>query len=173
MATEGDIAVRAAAEPLADSTFDGHVPRLLPVRMLNEFVYCPRLFHIEWVEQLFADNEFTVDGRWQHRAVDEASGATPSSDDDEPWKRATSVDLSSQRLGLIARADLIVADGDAVIPIDVKRGRPASTPERVWPPEQVQLCATGLLLRETGRHCEHGEVFFVGDDPRARPRTVY
>lgn len=24
-------------------------PALLPVRMLNEFVYCPRLFYLEWV----------------------------------------------------------------------------------------------------------------------------
>ena len=30
--------------------------------MINELVYCPRLFHLEWVSQLFADNEFTAVG---------------------------------------------------------------------------------------------------------------
>lgn len=27
------------------------VPDLLPARMLNEYAYCPRLFHLEWVQQ--------------------------------------------------------------------------------------------------------------------------
>lgn len=26
------------------------LPELLPARMLNEFIYCPRLFYLEWVE---------------------------------------------------------------------------------------------------------------------------
>ena len=26
------------------------MPDYLPARMLNEFVYCPRLFYYEWVE---------------------------------------------------------------------------------------------------------------------------
>ncbi len=32
---------------------------LLPARMINEFVYCPRLFYLEWVEARFADNDDT------------------------------------------------------------------------------------------------------------------
>ena len=37
----------------------GHttVPELVPARMLNEFSYCPRLFHIEWVQQRSTDNQ--------------------------------------------------------------------------------------------------------------------
>lgn len=33
---------------------------LLPVRMLNEFVYCPRLAYLEWVQSEFADSADTV-----------------------------------------------------------------------------------------------------------------
>ncbi len=44
--------------------------RLMPVRMLNEFTYCPRLFYLEWVQGEFVDNEFTVEGRVAHRRVD-------------------------------------------------------------------------------------------------------
>jgi len=36
------------------------VGQLMPVRMLNEFTYCPRLFFLEWVQGEFVDNEFTV-----------------------------------------------------------------------------------------------------------------
>jgi hypothetical protein len=35
-------------------------PDYLPARMLNEFVYCPRLFYYEWVEGVFADSLDTV-----------------------------------------------------------------------------------------------------------------
>jgi len=38
--------------------------------MLNEFAYCPRLCYLEWVQGEFADSADTVEGRYQHRAVD-------------------------------------------------------------------------------------------------------
>lgn len=137
------------------------VPPLIPVRMINELVYCPRLFHLEWVSQLFADNEFTVDGRWQHRSVDEPAGAAPGPDAAEHWRRATSVSLSSDRLGLVGKADVIEAFDGGVIPIDTKRGTPAATAERVHEPELVQVCALVLLLRDNGYTCDRGAVFFV------------
>ena len=142
------------------------VPPLIPVRMLNEFVYCPRLFHLEWVSRQFTDNEFTVDGRWQHRAVDAPTGAAPAVEEVEGWRSARSVQLSSTRLGLVGKADVIEGRGSQVVPIDVKRGKPASAPERVYPPERVQICALGLLLRDDGYDCEQGEVFFVGTRER-------
>ena len=45
---------------------------LLPVRMLNEFAYCPRLAYLEWVQSEFADSADTVEGRFHHRRVDES-----------------------------------------------------------------------------------------------------
>ncbi|NLY02219.1 MAG: Dna2/Cas4 domain-containing protein, partial [Rhodopirellula sp.] len=42
---------------------------LLPVRMLNEYAYCPRLFHLMHVEGRWADNVYTVEGRAVHRRV--------------------------------------------------------------------------------------------------------
>ncbi len=46
----------------------------LPARMINEFVYCPRLFYLMHVERQFADNEETIDGQIVHRRVDAGSG---------------------------------------------------------------------------------------------------
>ena len=54
---------------------------LLPVRMLNEFAYCPRLFHFMHVEQRFVDNHFTVEGRTAHRRVDQLDHVLPDADD--------------------------------------------------------------------------------------------
>lgn len=37
-------------------------PPLMPVRRLHNFVYCPRLFYLQWVEGAFVPNEDTVMG---------------------------------------------------------------------------------------------------------------
>ena len=44
-------------------------PTHLPVRMLNEYVYCPRLFHIEWAEARWAENDDTTAGSLSHRWI--------------------------------------------------------------------------------------------------------
>ena len=36
------------------------------MRMLNEFAYCPRLFHLMHVEGRWADNVYTVEGKQAH-----------------------------------------------------------------------------------------------------------
>src|SRR6056297_1516672 len=50
----------------------------LPARMVNEYVYCPRLFYLMHVEGQFADSVDTIGGRIVHRRVDNGSGALPS-----------------------------------------------------------------------------------------------
>jgi hypothetical protein len=39
----------------------------VPVRILNEYAYCPRLGYLMWVEGEFADSADTVEGRIHHR----------------------------------------------------------------------------------------------------------
>ena len=41
----------------------------LPARMLNEWVYCPRLFYYEHVEGVFVHNRETVEGSLRRLAV--------------------------------------------------------------------------------------------------------
>lgn len=136
------------------------VPGLLPARMLNEFAYCPRLFFLEWVEGRFTDNDDTVEGRFQHRAVDQVRGKVPLPADGE-LNVATSVMLSSERLGLIANIDLLEARDGKVQPIDYKRGRPAPIEGGAWEPERVQLAVQGLLLQEAGYECDEGILYFA------------
>lgn len=51
---------------------------LLPVRMLNEYAYCPRLFHLMHVEGRWADNVYTIQGRHVHRRVDKLDHVLPN-----------------------------------------------------------------------------------------------
>ncbi len=146
------------------------VPELVPARMVNEFTYCPRLFFLEWVHAQFADNTDTVEGRWHHRVVDNPSGAAPDPDDREVIA-ARSVMLSSPRLGLVAKVDLIEGADGSVIPVDVKRGSPPDLPEGAWEPERVQLCVQGLLLRDAGYRCDEGFLYFAAS--RQRVRVVF
>lgn len=136
------------------------VPPLVPARMVNEFTYCQRLFFLEWVQARFADNADTVEGRYEHRAVDRPTGSAPLPGDGDVV-RARSVLLSSPRLGLVARADVIEGESGVVRPVDVKHGSPPETPERSWEPERVQLCVVGLLLRDAGYSCTEGELYFA------------
>ncbi|HEU5080090.1 MAG TPA: CRISPR-associated endonuclease Cas1 [Opitutaceae bacterium] len=62
----------SAAKQSSDPTAD-----LLPARMLNEFVYCPRLFYYEHVEGVFLHNADTKRGASEHTRVDSGRGELP------------------------------------------------------------------------------------------------
>lgn len=144
-------------------------PILVPARILNEHVYCPRLAYLEWVGREFADNADTAEGTYLHRRTDTPRGRPPSSDGDgDGSPRSTSVTVSSERLGLIARVDVLeTGPGGQVIPVEVKRGRPREGDgPPLWEPELVQLCAQALILRDAGHVVERAEVSFAATRTR-------
>jgi CRISPR-associated protein Cas1 len=150
----------------------GHaLPPFLPVRMLNEFTYCPRLGYLEWVQGEFADSDDTVEGRYHHRNVDRVRQRRRPDDhgDHEVQKiHERSVWLGSEALGLSAKIDLLEGEGRRVTPVDYKRGKRPHVPRGAYEPELVQLCAQGLLLRDHGYQCDEGILFFVGSRERVR-----
>ncbi len=143
---------------------------LLPVRMLNEFAYCPRLAYLEWVQSEFADSADTVEGRFHHRRVDETPKRQPPADETTPEEDTVihqrSIWLSAERLGLTAKIDLVEGVGHAVAPVDYKRGKRPHVDKGAWEPERVQVCAQGLILRENGYECDGGFLYFVGSRER-------
>lgn len=154
---------------MTDVTPPLDVPELVPARMVNEFTYCPRLFYLEWVQARFVDNADTVEGTYQHRNVDKPEGRVPLAGDGElPHAGARSVMVSSQRLGLIGRIDLLEGEGGVVQPVDYKRGSAPANAERSWEPERVQLCTLGLMLRDAGYECDSGELWFVEGRERVK-----
>lgn len=144
------------------------IPALIPARMVNEYAYCPRLFHLEWVQGLFENNTDTAQGTWEHRSVDKVSGRLPEPEKVTDLRRATSVSLSSERLGLVATIDLLEMHNGRVVPVDTKKGNPPKDGSPAWESDMVQLCVQGVLLREHGYECDHGELYFS----EARQRRV-
>jgi CRISPR-associated protein Cas1 len=142
----------------------------LPARMVNEFQYCPRLAYLEWVQGEWAESADTVEGRGVHRRIDRGSGALPDPEEIVDGERihARSVTLSSERLGLIAKLDLIEGEDGAVQPVDYKRGRRPHVPAGAWEPELVQLCVQGLILEDNGYRCSEGALYFRESRERVR-----
>ena len=145
-------------------------PPLVPARMVNEYEYCPRLAYLEWVQGEWSESSDTVEGRHAHRRVNRDGRALPppAQVEESPTLHARSVTLSSERLGLIARMDLIESDGGRVAPVDYKRGKRPHVEGGAYDPERVQLCVQGLLLREHGYDCSEGVLYFVASRERVR-----
>ena len=143
---------------------------LLPARMVNEYQYCPRLAYLEWVQGEWAESADTVEGRYRHQRVDKPSGDLPAANETEDGEKinAKSITLSSNRLGLIAKMDLIEGEGNTVTPVDYKRGKRPHVPKGAYDPERIQLCVQGLILEEHGYTCNEGVLYFVESKERVR-----
>jgi len=148
----------AAPKPLLGTT------GLIPVRILNEYVYCPRLAYLMWVQGEFAHNADTVEGRIRHKRVDREKGSLPAEANETAKTKihAQSVSLSSERLGITAKIDLVEGDAGGVVPVDYKKGKRPHVAAGAYAPERVQVCAQGLLLREHGFSCDSGILYFHG-----------
>jgi CRISPR-associated protein Cas1 len=138
--------------------------------MVNEFVYCPRLFFFEWVEGVFRESPDTIEGSIQHRRVDRPGKPLPEPEDAAETLRTQSVTLSSHVHRVIAKIDLLEVESGAVTPVDYKHGRPMETPVglTLWPSDRVQMALQALVLRENGYRCDEAIVFYQQTRQRVR-----
>lgn len=170
---------------------------LVPARMVNEWVYCPRLAYLEWVDGEWADSGDTEQGRRVHARVDAARPKLPpppettagdagvatsnqdeNGDEDEDENgdegpapfRTRSVELASERLGLVAKMDLVEGDGETVTPVDYKKGKRPHVEAGAYEPERVQLCAQALILEDHGYRVEEGFLWFAASRERVPVR---
>lgn len=166
----------------------------IPARMLNEFVYCQRLFYYEHVEGIFVESADTLRGSAIHKKVDSGSGALPDAKAKakDAEEKATepdvihsrSVQLSSERLGVIAKMDLVeVRTGPApenddlfslavreVVPVDYKAGAPreGDAGNELWDTDKMQLGLQALILRDNGYTCNEGVIYYRTTKQRVR-----
>lgn len=158
---------------------NGETP-LIPARMVNEFVYCPRLAYLMWTHSEWVETADTVDGRRIHTRVDKAGDPLPPPDalkwdaeqDDATTDRivSRSMMLSSERLGVIAKLDIAEAQDGVVTPVDYKRGKRPHIAHGAYEPERIQICLQGLLLREHGYRVEEGAIYYAESRERVRIR---
>lgn len=139
---------------------DGETP-LVPARMVNEWAYCPRLAWLEWAAGEWAESGDTAQGARIHRKVDETGPALPVPENLGAPFKTRGLMLSSERLGLIAKLDLLEAEDGAVTVIDYKKGKRPHVAGGVHEPERIQLCAQALVLEEAGYRVEGAFIWFA------------
>jgi CRISPR-associated protein Cas1 len=144
-------------------------PDLIPVRALNQVSYCPRLYYLEYVESVMPINEFVADGLFQHRRVNDPGLASRTRKEGDVL-RTRSVSLSSVRLGITGKLDLLEEDGDAIRPVETKRSAAPKDDEGTlsfWENDAIQLCAQALLVEESQNvTVPGGVIYYVGSKAR-------
>jgi CRISPR-associated protein Cas1 len=154
--------------------------------MLNEFVYCPRLFYHEFVEGVFVESADTLRGSSLHRRVDAGAGGLPPAATPGAAKaegegeviHSRSVQMASERLGVTAKLDLVevrtgaedLLEAIEVCPVDYKAGAPRASDEgaELWDTDKMQLGLQVLILRDNGYACREGMVYYRATKQRVR-----
>lgn len=134
-------------------------PSVIPARMLNEFVYCPRLFYIEWVDGRWDDNADTTRGEISHASVDSRGGRMPDPDaEDRPYTTA-SVRLSDEDLGIMAVIDRVDHLEGGCSSLDYKVGHPGPDGQP-WPADRAQALVQAALLHHAGYHVVSADLYY-------------
>ena len=142
----------------------------LPVRRLHNFIYCPRLFYFQWVENIFHENADTVAGSHAHRNVDAPSKVEDAKELGLPeGTKIRSLKLESEALGLVGVVDIVEGGPDGAEILDYKRGsarRNAEGEREAKEPDAIQVAAHALLLREQGVNAVRGAIYYATDKRR-------
>ena len=140
------------------------------VRNLHNFIYCPRLFYFQWVENIFQENADTVAGSQVHRNVDAPSKLDDPKELGLPeGAKLRSLRLESESLGLIGVVDIVEGGPEGAEIIDYKRGsarRDAEGDRVAKEPDAMQVAAHALLLREHGVNAVRGAIYYAADKRR-------
>jgi len=122
---------------------------LFPLSALQHLIFCERQCALIHIEQAWAENLFTAEGRIMHERVHSEDRASRGA-----VRIEYGMPLRSLRLGLIGKADVVelhrvsdLPESGAVkwvpFPVEYKRGKPKKDNS-----DRVQLCAQALCLEE-------------------------
>ena len=123
------------------------MPECIPISALQHWLYCPRQCALIHLEQAWAENRFTAEGRVMHE------NAHHGPDESRAHVRITrGMAVASERLALTGQCDIVEFHGfesqisdskSKVVPVEYKRGKP-----KAHRADEVQLCAQAICLEE-------------------------
>ncbi|TMN24445.1 CRISPR-associated protein Cas4 [Pseudoxanthomonas sp. X-1] len=128
---------------------------LIPLSALQHYLYCPRQCALIHVEQQWAENRQTAEGRLLHQRAD-----APQAERRRGVRTVTAMPLLALELGITGKADAVEfhhdGEGEVAFPVEYKRGRP-----KAHRADEVQLCAQALCLEYMlGRGVATGALFY-------------
>ena len=140
---------------------------LIPLSALQHYLFCARQCALIHIEQAWAENAATAEGRVTHERVHAVQ-----SEMRRGVRTVTGMPLRSRRLGVSGIADVVELHHDPggathPIPVEHKRGRP-----KAHRADEVQLCAQAMALEEMfGTDIPEGALFY--GQPRRRTAVAF
>jgi CRISPR-associated exonuclease Cas4 len=140
---------------------------LSPLSALQHYLYCPRQCALIHVEQLWAENRLTAEGRLLHETT-----AEPGTEQRRGVRTVMAMPVASRRLGVSGIADVVEMHKEEAgrwrpFPVEYKRGRP-----KAHRADEVQLCAQAIALEEMfGVDIAEGALFY--GEPRRRTAVAF
>ncbi len=128
----------------------------LPLSGLQHLAFCPRQWALIHLEQAWAENRLTAEGRLLHERAD-----LPGQSRRHDLRTVRGLTLQSRRLRLTGRADVVEFRPEP-FPVEYKRGKRKPTDC-----DLVQLCAQALCLEEMLSVAVPRGAIFYGE-PRRR-----
>lgn len=140
---------------------------LIALSALQHYLFCPRQCALIHIEQAWAENAATAEGRVAHERVHAALSEVRRG-----VRTVTGMPLRSNRLGVTGVADVVelhrTPDGGwRPFPVEHKRGRP-----KAHRADEVQLCAQAMALEEMfAVEIAEGALFY--GQPRRRTPVAF
>lgn len=127
------------------------------VSALHALAYCPRLFYLEEVEELYTQDAAVFAGRRLHAELEKK--------EDEDWDELF---LESDVLGLRGKVDALRTRDGQTIPYEHKRGkaaRDANKQPQAWESDRLQILAYAYLLESSlGITIQEGRIRYHADN---------
>lgn len=140
----------------SDLSIEQESENALPLSGLQHLAFCPRQWALIHLEQAWAENRLTSEGRLLHEKAD-----LPGQSRRHDLHTVRGLPLASRQLALTGRADVVEFRPEP-FPVEYKRGR--HKPDDC---DLVQLCAQALCLEEMlGQPVPRGAIFY--GEPRRR-----
>ncbi|GHV62026.1 CRISPR-associated protein Cas4 [Spirochaetia bacterium] len=142
---------------------------LIPISALQHVLFCERQYALIHLEQIWAENQFTAEGKVLHERVH-----VEHHESRRLFRQEYDMAVRSLELGLIGKCDLVELwlsdDGGVkrVSPVEFKRGR-----EKENDVDRVQICAQALCLEEMfrtevrGMVIETGQLYYLQEHRRS------
>ena len=128
---------------MINMTYKNREDDLIMLSALQHVIFCPRQCALIHIEQAWAENRQTAEGRIMHEKVHKENKESRGN-----IRIEYGMPLRSLRLGLIGKADVVefhrlTEDKWQAFPVEYKRGKPKADDC-----DKVQLCAQAMCLEE-------------------------
>jgi CRISPR-associated exonuclease Cas4 len=147
-------------QPMIGALDTGRDREPIAISALQHAVYCLRQAALIHLEQQWAENRFTAEGRIAHETT-----SLPGQRHVRGVRRVHALPLASQTLGIAGVGDIVEfrREGTAksapeiAYPVEMKRGQP-----KLHRADEVQLAAQAMCLEEmTGHPVPFGALYYV------------